>query len=251
MKKDKKSSVKFVKNIKYALHGQYEGIKEYESKLLARIENKDFDSVVDYVNEMTALLSELYVFNNKGFAKLSQKNSAKELLNDSEESSSQNQCLSQIKGQEMSRSLCHVVYDVMDREQFDWLRAQVDKRVQQDYQKSFEQTSSLFEVVTPIICDRIVDDIVIDKSNLQVLTNLNQTEISTTMYLASLRAAQATQFGSQEQIDTYEKDAYLSAVKIIKENYQVESPQISLAEMLYPSLPSSPNLSFEGAQCQE
>ena len=51
MKKDNKSSVKFVKNIKYALHGQYEGVEEHESKLLSNIQNKDFDSVVGYVNE--------------------------------------------------------------------------------------------------------------------------------------------------------------------------------------------------------
>lgn len=251
MKKDNKNLVKFVKNIKYALHGQYEGVEEFENRIMTSIENKDFDSVVDYVNEMTALLSELNVFNTKGLLKHSQKNSVKESLKDSEQSSSQNQDLSLLKGQEMSRSLCHVFYDVIDREQFDWLRAQVDKRVHQDYQKSFEKSSTLFEVVTPIICDRIIDDIVKDKSNMAVLEDLNQTEVSTTMYLASLRAAQATQFGSQEQVDNYEKNAYLSAVKIIKENYQIESPQISLTEMLYPSLPSSPNLSFEGAQCQE
>ena len=180
MKKDNKSSVKFVKNIKYALHGQYEGVEEHESKLLSNIQNKDFDSVVGYVNEMTALLSDLNVFNNKGVLAHYQKNSVKQSLKDSEESSSKNQILSPLKGQEMSRSLCHVVYDVIDKKQFDWLRAQVDKRVQQDYQNPFEPTSSLFEVVTPIICDRIVDDIVKDKSNLQVLSNLNQTEISTT-----------------------------------------------------------------------
>lgn len=218
-----------VKGVRFALHPEYQPEENYEKNLMCSIESKDFGGVVSFVAEMMSRLNK----NQQGSGR----------VHESEFREVDQQA------KDMSQALCHTVYQGLNSNQFDWLRKCTNEYVTKAAQNSMGVCVDLYKPLTFLICDRIVDDAVINQDVTIPCTELLNTEQSMTMYVSSLRNTYASQWGGAEPSDTNEINIYKSIIHGINQNYGVPEPRISLSEMFFPKLPENPGFIPVNADC--
>ena len=220
-----------VEKVKFALHPKYRAEKIYEEELMGYVENEDFESISKYIERVDSLL-----YGNSQLLK--NQNQSEFVKND------------QQQARDMSRSLCYVVYEGLNNTQLNWLRSCLDEKVINAVKQPENNNFDLYKSLMPMVCDRIVDDAVKGDDTTSVISGLKDTEISMTMYIASLRLAQATTFGKDGASILNEITIYQSIAQGINQNFGTPIPQFDLTEILFPKYPESLDLPNIASNCQ-